>query len=203
MTLKDITNKEATTYTLNENEQCVFFMFNKSGNLTFELAGPHAEAHIFTLFIGQEDTYELSLTQKHLASRTTSQALIHSVLGDNASVEYLGLIHIANNGAGSAASQESRALLLSQTARHSAIPSLEILPRDVTCHHKASASPLNSESLYYLQSRGLNREESSRMLVNGFLETLFTQIAELGVHPDELQNIREVILQKIMTLSYA
>ncbi len=203
MQFKDITNEQISTYALKDNEECVFFMLNKSGQVTIELAGENAKAYIFALFVDQETAHELSLTQKHLASHTISEATIHSVLGNNTSIDYRGLIHIAYEGGGSVAAQESRALLLSNTARHSAIPSLEILPRDVTCHHKASASSLNPESLYYLQSRGLNRAESSRMLINGFIQTITETMQERGIDATELQKIEKNTLQKITTLNYA
>ncbi len=200
MNFKDITTEESSTYTLKKDEKCVFFMLNKSAELKFELAGVNAEAYIFALYLDNTRTRDLQITQHHSARNTTSQALIRSVLGGDAVLNYKGLIHITATGNQSSAVQESRALLLSDKARHSAIPSLEILPRDVICHHKASASPLNQESLYYLQSRGLNAQESSRMLINGFLETTFEQMADLGVAETKLQKIREVVLDKLLTL---
>jgi Fe-S cluster assembly protein SufD len=200
MTFKDITTDAATTYTLKKAEECVFFLFNRSADLIFELSGEDAQAHIFALYLDSSNAREIKITQHHSARHTASQAIIRSVLSGDASLAYSGLIHITPTGNQSNATQESRALLLSDQARHSAIPSLEILPRDVICHHKASASPLNQESLYYLQSRGLSEEESSRMLVNGFLETIFEQMADLGVAEAELQKIRQVVLEKLLTL---
>ena len=200
MVFKDITTETTATYTLQKNEECVFFMLNKNGDLTFELAGENSKAYIFSLYLDDTSTREIQITQQHNAHHTISQTITRSVLSGDAILNYKGLIHIAPSGNHSSASQESRALLLSETARHSAIPSLEILPRDVICHHKASASPLNQESLYYLQSRGLNKKESSRMLINGFLETTFEQMTDLGVAQTDLQRIREVVLDKLLTL---
>ncbi len=200
MNFKDITAEQVSSYTLKKNEKCVFFMFNKSAELKFELSGENGEAYIFALYLDDTALREIQITQEHSARNTTSQTIVRSVLGGDASLNYRGLIHITPSGNHSSAIQESRALLLSNQARHSAIPSLEILPRDVICHHKASASPLNQESLYYLQSRGLNLEESSRMLINGFLETTFEQMTDLGVAQTDLQKIREVILDKLLTL---
>ena len=175
-------------------------MFNKNAELKFELSGENGEAYIFGLYLDHSTPREIQITQQHSARNTTSQTLIRSVLGGDAALNYRGLIHIAPSGNHSAAIQESRALLLSDQARHSAIPSLEILPRDVICHHKASASPLNQESLYYLQSRGLSRDESSRMLINGFLETTFEQMLDLGVAEAELQKIRQSVFNTLLTL---
>jgi Fe-S cluster assembly protein SufD len=200
MNFKDITTEEAPIYTLNANEECVFFLLNKDAELTFELAGENSKAYIFALYLDDTSTRNIHITQTHSAHHTLSQAIVRSVLGGDAGLNYKGLIHIDPSGNHSSAIQESRALLLSPEARHSAIPSLEILPRDVICHHKASASPLNQESLYYLMSRGLNKEASTRMLINGFLETTFEQMSDLGVDADELQSVRQTTLDSLFTL---
>ena len=200
MNFKDITNENVSTYTLKKNERCVFFMFNKNAQLKFELSGENGEAYIFALYLDDAAQRDIQITQEHSTRNTTSQTIVRSVLGGDAALNYKGLIHITPSGNHSSAIQESRALLLSNRARHSAIPSLEILPRDVICHHKASASPLNQESLYYLQSRGLNIEEGSRMLIHGFLDTTFEQMIDLGVAQTELQKIREIVLAKLLTL---
>ncbi len=200
MNFRDISTEEQSIYTLTENEQCVFFMLNRSGEVTFELAGQHAKAYIFALFLGKEDSYTLDIKQLHRAPHTTSQVITKSILHDQSTVAYTGLIHIDELAHESDASQESRALLLSPDARHTAIPSLEILPRDVTCHHKASAAPLNQESLFYLQSRGLNKDESTRMLIDGFIMSLLEDISSLGINDEQLTSLQKTISQKTHSL---
>jgi Fe-S cluster assembly protein SufD len=200
MTFKDITNEEVTTYTLKENEQCIFFLLNRSGEITFKLAGEHAKAHIFAFALDKDSAQELSIIQKHTARHTTSEVVFRSVLSGKAESHYRGLIHITKSGNQSTATQESRALLLSKEARHTSIPSLEILPRDVICHHKASATPFNQDSLYYLESRGLTKEQASRTLINGFIETSFEAILDQGVTEDMLKEVRQNISEQIQKL---
>jgi Fe-S cluster assembly scaffold protein SufB len=189
-----------THIVLGENEKRVFFLFNQSGEITFELSGKNAEAHIFALCISTDTENNLSLIQKHTAPFTTSEVVMRSVLAGNAASHYRGLIHIDKTGNQSSAIQESRALLLSDQARHSSIPSLEILPRDVICHHKASATPFNEDSLFFLQSRGLTKEAAAQILINGFIETSFEKMIDLGVSENDLTKIREAVYDKIITL---
>ena len=199
MKFRDITHEEITDYTLKENEQCVFFALNKQGQINLHLVGQNAHAYLFALFLAEENTYHLNITQHHQNTHTTSQVVTKSILGKQSDVAYIGLIHIDASAHESTATQESRALLLSSEARHSAIPSLEILPRDVTCHHKASAAPLNPESLFYLQSHGLNKKESARMLIHGFVMSLFEEMTSLGVESSHLEFTQKNIAEKINT----
>jgi Fe-S cluster assembly protein SufD len=200
MIFKDISTEDISTYTLKENEQCIFFLLNRSGEITFELAGEHAKAHIFAFALDKDSAQELSIIQKHTARHTTSEVMFRSVLSGKAESHYRGLIHITKSGNQSTATQESRALLLSKEARHTSIPSLEILPRDVICHHKASATPFNQDSLYYLESRGLTKEQASRTLINGFIETSFEAILDQGVTEDMLKEVRQNISEQIQKL---
>ena len=189
MIFKDISNETQNLYRLGTNEKRVFFLLNRSGEITFELAGAWAEAHIFSFFIGRNaDKGTLKLFQRHLAPRTTSHALIKSVLSDEAEDAYEGLIFIDKQAIQSDASQESRAILLSPLARASLKPTLEILADDVRCRHAATASPLSPESLFFAQARGLSSNQASRMLVMGFFNDALGKIGALGINVKNMQN---------------
>lgn len=47
-------------------------------------------------------------------------------------------------------------------------PSLEILADDVQCFHGATAGSIPEEALFYMRSRGIDREAALRLLIQGF-----------------------------------
>lgn len=172
MIFKDISQDNIPTYTLNAGEQCVFFLLNRSGDITFELAGMNAAAHVFAFFVGNgQDEAHLTISQRHLAPRTTSRVLVKSVLDDSAHFSYRGTLHIAPEASLSDASQENRNLLLSRDAQAFSEPALEILTSDVKCHHAAATGPLNQEALFFAQARGLSPKQAESLLVSGFLRS--------------------------------
>ncbi len=172
MQFKDISTDQKTLYRLKENEQRVFFMLNRGGEITFELVGAGAEAHIFSFFIGKNtQTEKLIVLQKHLAPNTVSSALIKNVLFDTSAFTYEGLIHIAQSGKGSDASQECRTLLLSPRAQMFTKPALEILADDVKCRHAAAVSPINQEALFFAMARGLSASQAQELIISGFLRS--------------------------------
>ena len=62
------------------------------------------------------------------------------------------------------------ALLLSPDARAKPIPRLEVLTKEVaSLGHAASVGKIDAEQLFYLQSRGLSRDEAKKVIVGGFL----------------------------------
>lgn len=172
MKFHNITTDTQTTYRLAANEQAVFFMLNRSGDMTFELAGEKAAAHVFAFFVGTgEKQATLNISQRHLARETTSRVLVKSVLHDQSQFSYRGTLHIAEDASLSDASQENRNLLLSREAKAFSEPALEILNNDVRCHHAATTSPLNAEQLFFAKTRGLSETQAKALLIRGFLHS--------------------------------
>jgi hypothetical protein len=68
------------------------------------------------------------------------------------------------------AAQLSRNLLLSNQARIDTKPELEIVADDVRCAHGATVSRLQTDELFYLQSRGLSAAVAAGLLKRGFCE---------------------------------
>lgn len=191
----DISQDKKNLYTLKKNEQGVFYMFNRNGKITFELAGENAEAHIFSFFVGRKnDKGALNITQKHTAPRTTSRAIVKSVLFDESEYNFSGLIAVNKQAKQSDTSQESRALLLSPLASTSMKPSLEILTDDVKCKHAATSSSLNPESLFFTRSRGLSARQAEQLLVNGFFREAIEKMRVLGM---KIRNIEKTITQNL------
>lgn len=198
MRLLDISRDQEPVYRLNKNEQVIFFMLNRDGEITFELTHEGARAHIFAFFTGTgTDQKSLTLSQKHLAPRTTSRALVKSVLAGRAEFHYTGSIHIEPAAEQSKAAQESRGLLLSQDAHMTTRPALEILADDVECRHAATVSPLSETALFYAKSRGLSRAQARALLIGGFFGEALEELGDLG--PDTAA-VRALLSSSIETL---
>lgn len=165
----DISHDQKKTYSLGENEKGVFFLQNRSGNITFRLTAPGAEALIYALYTGKnEDHHVLNITQHHLAPQTKSSASVKSILDDTASFAYHGTIRIEKKAVGTIATQENRNLLLSPTAHVETVPVLEILNQEVVCHHAATTSAPKEEQIFALASRGIPRTDAIRLIAEGF-----------------------------------
>ncbi|MGB3134896.1 MAG: SufD family Fe-S cluster assembly protein, partial [Candidatus Macondimonas sp.] len=69
---------------------------------------------------------------------------------------------------GITARQANATLLLSRRAEVITRPALEILADEVQCSHGASVGQLDETALFYLQSRGLDRETARTLLIEAF-----------------------------------
>ena len=74
------------------------------------------------------------------------------------------------------ARQIDKNLLLSRQAEVDSKPSLLIYADDVQCAHGATAGHLDKETLFYMQSRGLDRESASRILIHAFASQIIDTV---------------------------
>lgn len=73
-------------------------------------------------------------------------------------------------------------MLLSDKAGADPIPVLEILTNDVArCGHGATAGALDDADLFYVMSRGLDRDGAEQLLVRGFFQRVIDNISEVQV----------------------
>ena len=142
-----------------------------------DLAGPGATAELKALFFGSgEQFFDFHTLQEHRAPSTTSDLLFKGALRDTAKSVYAGMIRVEKEAKRADAYQANRNLLLSDHAKATSIPMLEILNNDVRCTHGATVAPLDPEHLFYLQSRAIPRPAAERMIVQGFFGEVLDRI---------------------------
>ena len=152
--------------------------------------GSEANLKIVTLGVKEQKTYFNSeVVNQGLSSK--GDILQHGVLLDKSHIVFNGVGFIVKGATGSNAYQSSRMLTLSSEAKADANPMLLIDENDVMAGHGASLGRIDEEQLYYLQSRGLTRKESSRLLVHGFLSPV---ISELTV--DKIKELVTVLIDE-------
>ena len=135
------------------------------------LEGPGSSADLRGLFFGTGDqAFDFRTLQQHVGPHTTSDLLFKGALRDRARSVYVGVVRVEPAARGSSSNQANRNLLLSEKARASSEPILEILNNDIVrCSHGATVGPVDPEHLFYLESRGIPKPVAERMLVQGFL----------------------------------
>ena len=116
--------------------------------------------------------------QEHVGSQTSSDLLYKGALKESSRAIYTGTVIIRQGAHLCDAYQTNRNVLLSETAKAHSVPNLEILSNDpVRCGHAASVGPVDEDELFYLQTRGIPREEAERLIVLGFFQEVLDRVA--------------------------
>ena len=111
---------------------------------------------------------DFHIEARHKAENCQSRQVIRGILEDEALGIYNGLIFVKETAPNTVSNQDARFLLLSENSQAQAMPQLEIYNDEVKCNHGATVGKLDPESLFYLQSRGIDKKEAEEILINAF-----------------------------------
>jgi Fe-S cluster assembly protein SufD len=127
-------------------------------------------------FADGSQRFEHRTTTHHVEPMAHSELQFKGGLLDRSRNILYGNVVIHPGARGTNANQSMRNLVLSKHAHAEAIPFLEIQNSDVKCGHAAATGRLDELHLFYLQSRGIPREQARRMAVFGFFEEILAQV---------------------------
>lgn len=114
--------------------------------------------------------YDSRVCMIHQAPDTYSRQLVKSVVADHAHSLFGGTIVIEKNSQRVDSSQSHKALLISEKAKSSAFPELEVHADDVKAAHGSSTGRMDQEQMFYLKSRGLTEKEAVHLLSEAFVK---------------------------------
>ena len=112
----------------------------------------------------------------HAKPHCTSSQNFKSILNDMSSGVFNGRTVVQEDSQKTNSIQSNKNLLLSDKALMNSNPQLEIYADDVKCAHGSTTGALDKEALFYMQSRGINKEEASSLLIRGFASELINEV---------------------------
>jgi Fe-S cluster assembly protein SufD len=128
-----------------------------------------------TMIRGEQtsDTHStIALTQPH----GTTRQLHKCTVDDRAHAVFNGKVFVPQAAQMTDAGQLNRNLLLSPRARVDTKPQLEIVADNVKCTHGAAVGQLDTNEIFYLQSRGIDSAAARHLLVSAFAQEIIDRI---------------------------
>jgi Fe-S cluster assembly protein SufD len=133
------------------------------------------------LLLNNNQHQELKTDVNHIHENCKSSQLVKSVLFDESSGTFQGKIFVDQNAQKTNGYQLSKALILSEKSEFNSKPELEIYADDVKCSHGSTSGNIDENSLFYLMSRGISRDDANKMIIKGFLNEAIETITESNV----------------------
>ncbi|MGC1730511.1 MAG: SufD family Fe-S cluster assembly protein, partial [Steroidobacteraceae bacterium] len=145
--------------------------------LNVRLAGEQAALALSVVALGNRTQVQDSYARvEHAAPRARTEQTFRGIAAGRARVAFNGKVVVAKNATGAESRQSLRGLLAGPEAEIDLRPQLEIYTDEVRCSHGATAGKLDDNMLFYLLSRGLDRDSAQRLLKWAFLEDVIAQI---------------------------
>ena len=176
-----------TNIDLENNSNLESFIFSRGSKflrneINCNLNDKYSSAFISGIIdLKEQQQHEIKTNINHFSENTKSYQLVKSVLKDKSKGVFQGKIFVDQEAQKTDGYQLSKALLLDENTEFDAKPELEIYADDVKCSHGSTSGNLDSDSIFYLMSRGLNYQQSRKLLVDGFLNDVVEKITNLNV----------------------
>jgi len=142
------------------------------------LEGDGGSSEMLGVYFGDGDQrFDFRSIQDHVGSATSSDLLYKGAMKGHSSAIYSGTVIIQKGAHRCNAYQTNRNVLLTETSKAFSIPNLEILTNDpVRCGHAASVGPVDEDTMFYIQSRGIPAKEAERLVVFGFFREVLDRV---------------------------
>ncbi|MBQ7709021.1 MAG: SufD family Fe-S cluster assembly protein [Bacteroidales bacterium] len=149
---------------------------SKDIDVSVDLCGPGAEAHLKGLYLCKADEkVNFRVLMHHKAPGCRSTQLFNGIAGGSAQVTFNGTIVVAPDAQKTEAFQENHNIVLTETAVVNTKPQLEIYADDVKCSHGATVGQLNEDELFYMRSRGIPEAEAQTLQILSFLSPVIPE----------------------------
>lgn len=145
-------------------------------NFAITIAGENCESHFNGLYMLNGNTLADNHTVvDHQKANSFSNEMYKGVLDGNSKGVFNGKIFVRPHAQKTNAFQSNRNIALSPSSTINTKPQLEIWADDVKCSHGCTIGQLDEEAMFYLQSRGIDKETARGMMLYAFTsETLNT-----------------------------
>ncbi|MGH2906482.1 MAG: SufB/SufD family protein, partial [Solirubrobacterales bacterium] len=130
--------------------------------------------HNGVYFTQGNEQLDLFTTDLHESGDTTGDTVWKGAATGESKASYEGLIEIREGCQNSHTYLQTHSLMLSKHAKVDAIPSLIVKTDDVSASHGGTVGEVDEDQVFYMRTRGINREDAIRILVEGFFEPVIT-----------------------------
>lgn len=123
----------------------------------------------------------------HLGKNTKSTIVSKGISADQSHNTYRGLVKMAPKAKGARNYTQCDSMLVGNQCSANTFPYVEVANVSSSVEHEASTSKMNEEQLFYLQSRGISREDAVNMIVSGFCKDVIRELPlEFAVEAQKL-----------------
>lgn len=127
----------------------------------------------------------------HIGKNTRSTIISKGIAADESHNSYRGLVKIGKTALGARNFTQCDSMLVKNKCSANTFPYIEVHTESAEVEHEASTSKMNEEQLFYLQSRGISKEDAINMVVNGFCKAVMKELPlEFAVEAANLLSLK-------------
>jgi len=112
----------------------------------------------------------------HLGKNTKSTIISKGISADHSHNTYRGLVKMAPRAKKSRNFTQCDSMLVGDLCSANTFPYIEVSNASSQVEHEASTSKMSEDQVFYLQARGISKENAVHMIVNGFCKEVIQEL---------------------------
>ncbi len=112
----------------------------------------------------------------HIGKNTRSTIVSKGISAGKAQQTYRGLVKVLRSATGARNHTQCDSLLIGSECGAHTFPYIEVKNDSAQVEHEASTSKISEDQLFYCRQRGLDEEDATSMIVNGFCREVFDEL---------------------------
>ena len=126
----------------------------------------------------------------HIGKNTRSTIIAKGISAGHGQNTYRGQVKILKNAVAARNYTQCDSLLIGDKCGAHTFPYIEVKNSTARMEHEASTSKIGDDQLFYLQQRGLPKEDAVSMIINGFCKQVFRKLPmEFAVEAQKLLSV--------------
>lgn len=127
----------------------------------------------------------------HLGKNTRSTIISKGISADKSHNTYRGLVKMAPKAMNSRNYTQCDSMLVGDTCSANTFPYIEVANATSRVEHEASTSKMSEDQLFYLQARGIAKEDAIHMILSGFCKEVIKELPlEFAVEAQKLLTLK-------------
>ena len=177
---------ELTIVDLSENDS--------ASEIVIDLDGDDSKVDIAAAYFGDGDSkLDLNYIIHQRGRRTKVNMFVSGALSGNCNKIFRGTLDFVKGSKGSVGREREEVIVLSDTVRNRSVPLMLSGEDEVDGHHAVSVGRIDEDKLFYLMSRGLDRIEAEKLIV----EAMFNPILKRLNDEKLIGEISEIIERRL------
>lgn len=175
---------------LNSTLQNYYFYLDNNANihLNTHIDGQSKFQQQVLVLTNKQNNFYLQENHNFLYPNSQGNFQLFAIAKEESKIHVDAMVSIKKGAKNTEVVHNQQAWLLSKETKIELTPALEVLPNEVKASHSAKVSNLACEQLFYLQSRGLDKENIQNLLYQSIFQLILNKLSN-EKYKEDLVNI--------------
>ena len=152
----------------------------------------NSQNYFNNLYLGKDnDLIDINYDMKNIGKSSINNLKVEGCLKDNSKKVFRGIVDFIEGCTKSTGIENENCILLSDTAISRSVPILLCHEEDVIGAHGESTGKINEDKLFYLMSRGMSYEESTKLIVLSNFNSIINEIKDETIKEEIINTIEK------------